>query len=135
MYDRFGEEFVENDWFPDLRIRLQKYAQGIEMDFADIDILDQHRSRFQRRVLSHTRRILYGQTLTYGQIAGCSGSPKAARAVGSVMASNRFPIIIPCHRVVAAGGRIGGFSAPQGIGLKERLLMMESECCQANVSG
>jgi len=63
--------------------------------------------------------------LTYGQLATRAGSPRSARAVGNVMASNRVPLIIPCHRVVAAGGALGGFSAPHGTRLKRRLLKLE----------
>jgi len=62
---------------------------------------------------------------TYGELADLAGYPGAARAVGSVMSSNRYPIIIPCHRVVGSAGSLGGFSAPQGISLKERMLTLE----------
>ena len=65
-----------------------------------------------------------GHTVTYGELATRSGTPGAARAVGSVMARNRVPVVIPCHRVVAAGG-MGGFSAPNGLQLKQRMLNLE----------
>ena len=65
-------------------------------------------------------------TRSYGEVAAAAGSPGAARAVGQVMAANRTPLIVPCHRVLAAGGKIGGFSAPQGLALKRRLLALES---------
>jgi methylated-DNA-[protein]-cysteine S-methyltransferase len=83
-------------------------------------------SDFQRAVVGHCRRIPPGQTLTYGQLAARVGRPRAARAVGRVMATNRFPLIVPCHRVVAAGGVLGGFSAPQGLAMKKRLLAAEA---------
>ncbi len=60
-------------------------------------------------------------------MAAAAGSPGAARAVGQVMRSNRTPLLVPCHRVVAAGGKIGGFSAPQGLVMKRRLLELESD--------
>jgi len=65
---------------------------------------------FRRTVLETLRReVGWGETVTYGELAELAGSPGAARAVGTVMASNPIPFVIPCHRVVAAGGRIGGY--------------------------
>jgi methylated-DNA-[protein]-cysteine S-methyltransferase len=64
--------------------------------------------------------------LTYGQLARRVGSPAAARAVGSTMARNRLPLVIPCHRVVGSGGQLRGFSAPGGVAVKQRLLQMEA---------
>ena len=120
---------VESDWHPQLRSRLEKYAQGRPIDFDGVKVPLGQRTPFQQRVLEVTRKIKYGQTMTYGELAVEAGSPRAARAVGSVMASNRFPIIIPCHRVVASSGKLGGFSAPQGVGLKVRMLDLEAENC------
>ena len=71
------------------------------------------------------RRIGAGCTLTYGEIASEIGMPGAARAVGQALGRNPFPIIIPCHRVVAAGGKLGGFSAHGGTATKMRLLAIE----------
>jgi methylated-DNA-[protein]-cysteine S-methyltransferase len=64
--------------------------------------------------------------MSYGELAAKAGYPRAARAVGSVMSSNRFPIVIPCHRVVAAGEKPGGYTSPQGVGMKLRLLALEA---------
>jgi methylated-DNA-[protein]-cysteine S-methyltransferase len=77
-------------------------------------------------VLQLARKIGYGRTVAYGELAARAGNSRAARAIGAVMASNPLPIIVPCHRVVASGGAIGGFSAPHGIELKKRLLEMEA---------
>ena len=66
-----------------------------------------------------------GSTVTYGELAARVGAPKAAQAVGAAMARNPWPIVVPCHRVLAAGGRLGGFSAPGGARTKRRLLRME----------
>ena len=77
------------------------------------------------QVVRACRKIGRGRTRTYGELAAAAGSPGASRAVGSVMAKNRFPIIVPCHRVVGAGGSLGGFSAPTGLNLKERMLALE----------
>jgi methylated-DNA-[protein]-cysteine S-methyltransferase len=80
---------------------------------------------FQRRVYAAARRIPPGATLSYGEIAKQVGAPGAARAVGRALGSNPFAIVVPCHRVVSAGGRIGGFSANGGIATKLRLLQIE----------
>jgi methylated-DNA-[protein]-cysteine S-methyltransferase len=69
--------------------------------------------------------LAYGQTSTYGELALRVGHPRAARAVGTVMATNRFPILIPCHRVLASGGKLGGYSSHAGTNLKQILLDME----------
>ncbi len=81
-------------------------------------------SNFTRRVLQKVAEIPRGSTASYGEIAAMSGSPGAARAVGGVMASNPFPIIIPCHRVVRSDGGIGGFGG--GREMKSWLLTFES---------
>jgi methylated-DNA-[protein]-cysteine S-methyltransferase len=85
-----------------------------------------HLSAFQNRVVRNCRRISRGRVRSYGELAAAAGSPGAARAVGSVMARNRFPIIVPCHRVVASGGSLGGFSARDGVSMKRRMLEMEN---------
>jgi methylated-DNA-[protein]-cysteine S-methyltransferase len=107
--------------------RLIAFAEGESTTFDDLDVADGHLSGFGRKVIAACRKIAWGQTLTYGQLARRAGRPRAARAVGSVMARNRVPLIVPCHRVVAASGGLGGFSAPQGISMKERLLDMERQ--------
>lgn len=81
-------------------------------------------SEFTRRVLGICVRISPGQTLTYGELARKAGNPKAARAVGQVMAKNRFPLLIPCHRVVRSNGNPGGFGG--GRNMKQKLLAMEA---------
>lgn len=81
-------------------------------------------TKFQQAVVEACRHIPRGDTKSYGELAADVGRPRAARAVGTVMAQNRFPLIVPCHRVVAAGS-LGGFSAPEGLSLKRRLLEME----------
>lgn len=80
---------------------------------------------FERGVLEETRAIPAGETRTYGEIARSIGAPGAARAVGRALGRNPIPIIIPCHRVLAANGRSGGFSAPGGASTKLRLLQLE----------
>ena len=80
---------------------------------------------FNRRVYEITRQISPGDTLTYGAVATRLGESSAARAVGKALGENPFPIIVPCHRVLAAGGKLGGFSAPGGVNTKLRLLAIE----------
>ncbi len=124
--DAVGDSIADADWCPSLRSRLQKYALGVPTEFDDVDLLLPRQTPFQKRVVAATRRIKFGEIMTYGELAGRAGSPRAARAVGSVMASNKFPIIIPCHRVVASDGKLGGYSAPRGLDLKQQLLDLES---------
>lgn len=81
---------------------------------------------FHRRVYDVARRIPPGETMTYGEIALAMGEPReAARAVGEAMGRNPFPILMPCHRVLGAGGRPGGFSAPGGVETKLKMLQIE----------
>jgi methylated-DNA-[protein]-cysteine S-methyltransferase len=114
------------DWFPDLAERLAAYGEGAVDDFLDIELDQSGRTSFQQAVTRHCRRIPLGETCSYADLARLAGKPGAARAVGSVMRTNRFPLIVPCHRVVRAGGKIGNFSAPGGICLKQRLLDHEA---------
>lgn len=92
----------------------------LPLDFAQL-------SSFAAKVLRILVLVPYGTTLTYGELAVRAGSPKAARAVGRVMAVNPFPIVIPCHRVVGAGGKITGYSGGEGVATKEWLLRFEAE--------
>lgn len=106
--------------------RLVRYAAGQHDDFLDVPLQTSDRTSFQCRVLAACRAIPRGETRTYGELAHGVGSPRAARAVGQVMATNRVPLVVPCHRVVAAGGKMGGFSAPRGVTMKRRLLELEA---------
>jgi methylated-DNA-[protein]-cysteine S-methyltransferase len=105
--------------------RLQAYACGAPVDFSDVPIDVGRLSEFERRVVRCCRQIPYGQTLSYGELAAWAGSPRAARAVGNCMAANPVPLIVPCHRVVRADGRLGSYSAPGGTRTKRRLLALE----------
>jgi len=120
-------EFREAEWNSELRRRLERYCLGDRIDFDDVPLEQPRGTPFQDRVIKIVRRVRYGQTISYGLLAEKAGYPRAARAVGSVMKANRFPIIVPCHRVVSAGGKPGGYTSPQGLSLKLRLLAMEAE--------
>ncbi len=80
---------------------------------------------FHRKLCELARKIPAGETVSYGELAEQAGSPGASRAVGQAMAHNRFALLIPCHRVLAAGRGPGGFSAPGGLRTKEKLLAIE----------
>lgn len=110
----------------DIIDRLNRFLDGEPVDLRDIPLALDHLSPFQQRVIAACRAIPYGAARTYGAVAAAAGSAGAARAVGQVMAGNRHPLIVPCHRVVAAGGKLGGFSAPQGLAIKRRLLALEA---------
>lgn len=91
---------------------------GIVLDMAGVP-------DFERRVYAVAREIPPGETLTYGAVAARLGQPGAARAVGRALGRNPFALVVPCHRVVAAGGAMGGFSAGGGVATKRRILAIE----------
>lgn len=99
--------------------------RGDPVDLLDVPLDMDGVPEFHRRVYELTREILPGQTTTYGELAAALGEPGAARAVGQALGRNPFPIVVPCHRVLAAGGKAGGFSAPGGVTTKMRLLEIE----------
>ena len=114
------------NWNRALIARLKRYAAGSPDDFTDVVVDFGLQTPFQRRVMAACRAIPYGKARTYGQLAAAAGSPRAARAVGSCMASNPIPLIAPCHRVVSSGGNLGGYSGGKGVATKRALLEMEA---------
>ncbi len=102
--------------------QLAEYFQGRRRSF-DLP-LEVRGTPFQQRVWKALRRIPYGETRSYGEIARQVGSPRAARAVGMANHANPVAIVIPCHRVIAAGGALGGYAC--GIEFKRRLLDLEA---------
>jgi methylated-DNA-[protein]-cysteine S-methyltransferase len=112
-------------WVTSLMDRLRSYASGQPESFRDVPLELSRMTSFQRRVISACRRITFGSTLSYRELAKRAGSPHAARAVGNIMARNCVPLIVPCHRVIAADGSLGGYSAPSGLRMKRHLLQME----------
>jgi methylated-DNA-[protein]-cysteine S-methyltransferase len=102
-----------------------RLLRGEKPDLSDIALDMANISAFQRRVYAVARSIPPGATLSYGEIAARLGDRGAAREVGEAMGQNPFPIIVPCHRVLAAGGKVGGFSASGGVTTKLRLLDIE----------
>ncbi|MHB9038266.1 MAG: methylated-DNA--[protein]-cysteine S-methyltransferase [Armatimonadota bacterium] len=120
----FDASYVEDcDTFGDLPCMLRDYAEGKRVDFSDVPVDLSTYGDFHAAALRACQKIPHGTLVTYGALARMSGSERAARAVGSAMSGNNMPIIIPCHRVVASGGRVGGFSA--GLEWKRTLLRLE----------
>lgn len=99
--------------------------QGEASDLSGIALDLDPVAPFERGVYELARTIPPGETLTYGEVASRLGAAGAAQAVGRALARNPFPIVVPCHRVMAAGGKLGGFSAPGGSSTKRRLLAIE----------
>jgi methylated-DNA-[protein]-cysteine S-methyltransferase len=100
--------------------------RGEPSDLSHIDLDMTAVPPFHERVYRVARAIPAGATLTYGEVARRLGAPGAARAVGQALGKNPFAIIVPCHRVLAAGGKMGGFSANGGVRTKQRLLALET---------
>jgi len=104
----------------------QRYFAGEPADFTRVPLDLSGQSAFFKDVYAAARNLRWGETTTYGALAKDLGAgPEGAREVGQAMAKNPVALIIPCHRVLAAGGRIGGFSAPGGAASKERMLALE----------
>lgn len=99
--------------------------QGEPSDFGAVMLDLEGIPEFNRRVYAIARQIAPGETRTYGEIAKQLGGVSESRAVGQALGQNPFPIIVPCHRVLAANGKTGGFSAPGGVDTKLKLLSIE----------
>jgi methylated-DNA-[protein]-cysteine S-methyltransferase len=105
--------------------RIRRHLAGDVQDFRSVAVDLSHVAPFFRQVYETARQIPAGQTRTYGEIAKAVGQPNAAQEVGRAMAKNPVPILVPCHRVAAAGGKPGGFSAHGGRSTKSKLLALE----------
>ena len=103
--------------------RFRAYFEGARDDFLDVELDLDGFTPFQRAVCAALRSVPYGETVTYGELAALAGYPNAQRASGTFCAHNRFAIVVPCHRVVAAGGL--GYYGSLGTGYKRRLLELE----------
>ena len=107
---------------------------GEKRDLSDLPVALETVSDFNRKVYEIALSIPPGETLTYGEVAQRIGDPGAARAVGVALGQNPWPIIVPCHRVLAAGGKTGGFSADGGVETKLRILTIEKARTSAEPS-
>jgi methylated-DNA-[protein]-cysteine S-methyltransferase len=132
--ESFVDELLLHGWLPIhdreanqlLERQLEEYFEGARRAFeleVDLSAL----SPFTRSVLEATARVPPGGWSTYGRIAAAIGRPAAARAVGNALGDNPIPIVVPCHRILAAGGRIGGYASglPDGLQIKRHLLALE----------
>jgi len=105
---------------------VKRYFRGEAVDFSRFEVTLGYHGEFYERIYEAARQLAWGQTTTYGALAKQLGEgPEAARDVGQAMSQNRVPLIVPCHRVLAAGGKVGGFSAPGGAETKMRMLELE----------
>ena len=104
---------------------IRAHLAGQPHDLRDLPLDLSGVMPFEARVYAAARALDPGQTCTYGEMANTIGEPRALRAVGQALGHNPWPLVVPCHRVLAAGGRLGGFSAPGGSETKRRLLVLE----------
>jgi methylated-DNA-[protein]-cysteine S-methyltransferase len=105
--------------------RIEDYAEGERVDFADIELDLGGVPDFHRRAYEILVTVGWGETLTYGDLARRLGDVSLSRAVGQAMGANPIPLVIPCHRVLASNGKPGGFSAPGGTASKVKMLALE----------
>ncbi len=112
---------LDNSAFADVAQLCQDYFNGKNIDFSTVNCDLSSIGPFGRKILGACRQIAYGQTRSYTQLAMMSGEGEnKARAAAQALAKNPIPLIVPCHRVLAAGGGLGGFSAPGGVDTKKR---------------
>ncbi len=113
------------DGQPEIAARILAYAEGANDNFIDVELDLSRVSDINRRIYEHIRGLAWGETTTYGAIARWLGDVALSRAVGAAMGANPIPLIVPCHRVLAADGRTGGFSSPGGVRAKMEMLALE----------
>ncbi|MBL7670654.1 MAG: methylated-DNA--[protein]-cysteine S-methyltransferase [Bdellovibrionaceae bacterium] len=114
-----------NLWIMDAIHRIQEHLLGKLQDFGHIPLDLRAATPFFKRVYSAAQTIPAGQVKTYGELAIQIHAPGAARAVGTALGKNPVALLVPCHRIVSAGGKLGGFSAFGGLTTKKRLLLIE----------
>jgi methylated-DNA-[protein]-cysteine S-methyltransferase len=107
----------------ELAERIRAYFDGERVEFGDVQLDLSWMTPFQRSVADTLRAVPYGETVTYGELAALAGHPNAQRAAGTFCAANRFGLVVPCHRVVAADG-LGSYGS-LGVEYKRRLLVLE----------
>lgn len=117
-----SEILLDNDVLSELKVKIDDYFSG-KRENIDFPLDLNSMTPFGEKVLRACSNVGYGETLSYGELALRSGSPKASRAVGTVMSKNPIPIVIPCHRVISASGKIGGYTG----GLHKKRLLMSIE--------
>ena len=113
-------------WVTEAIAAMQSHLAGSAHDLRHVPLDSTGIDDFERRVYAAARALDPGCTCSYGQMALALGEPAAMRAVGRALGRNPWPLVVPCHRVLAAGGKLGGFSAPGGSDTKRRLLVLEA---------
>ena len=120
------EAKLDKNFCKKLQEQIIDYYEGKSVKFdKDIPLNLEEFTSFGKSVLKTCEKIRNGQSITYSQLATKAGRPNASRAVGSVLAKNPMPLIIPCHRIVRSDGKMGGFSAPGGTAVKKKMLELE----------
>jgi methylated-DNA-[protein]-cysteine S-methyltransferase len=114
---------VRNGSVPEAACRIAAYFEGERVSFDDVAIDLEWCTPLQLAIAEALRAVPYGETVSYGELSALAGRPQAPRAAGTFCAQNRVPLVLPCHRVVAAGG-IGGYGS-LGVEYKRRLLELE----------
>jgi len=120
-----GDSGKPPQWVTDLIDDIRAYAEGETIDFSGVPVDLADVDDFRRAIYDAARRLAFGETTTYGELAKRAGHPGLPRETGAALGANPVPLVIPCHRILAAGGKIGGFSAPGGSATKERMLGLE----------
>jgi methylated-DNA-[protein]-cysteine S-methyltransferase len=123
-----GDRSTEDDapeWVAKLIRDIRAYAEGEDIDFSGVPVDLAGVDDFRLAIYDAARKLAFGQTTTYGELARLAGHAGLPRETGQALGSNPVPLVIPCHRILAAGGKIGGFSAPGGSTTKEKMLALE----------
>lgn len=105
--------------------RVRLYCEGEAVEFCDVAVDLDGVDAFRLAIYAAARQLKFGEVTTYGELAARGGHPGLARETGQALGANPMPLIIPCHRIMAAGGKIGGFSAPGGSATKQKMLALE----------
>lgn len=112
-------------WVVELIASIKAYSAGEDVDFSGVPVDLTGIDDFRLAIYAAARKLAFGETTTYGELARAAGHTGLARETGAALGANPVPLVIPCHRILAAGGKIGGFSAPGGSATKEKMLAME----------
>lgn len=112
-------------WIAALVADIRRYAEGTDVDFSDVPVDLAGVDDFRKDIYAAARNLHHGETTTYGGLAEQAGHKGLFRETGAALGSNPIPLVIPCHRILAAGGKIGGFSATGGSVMKEKMLVLE----------
>jgi len=122
------KKMIFNRQLNEIASKIRGFLDGKRHDLSKIPLCMDSFSNFERDILKAARTIPFGMIVSYSDLAAMAGYPKAVRAVASVMRKNRFPLVIPCHRVIRKNGHLGGFHGEQygdAVELKQRLIEME----------